>query len=244
MIEVVRATGLVKDGRLQVRIDLKGDLPGHPFRGNQWTGSGGGGSWKESTKGLPNEDAILSSVSAVLSEFPGLEKDLGGIEVLDKMKVLGRHGEKEGVIQIGRGVAENDPGLSEEYRQSTEGIEWEDWDGSMKVDPSFHPKNQTGSLLDVVLSHEMGHIAFEQMENDSEFKNFCEKYKPSAEQDGGYATGNYKMSGPSEGSSEPVGTWPHKEAVPEAFIQFMLNDPSTWSDYAKALYPIVKRVCK
>lgn len=25
-------------GRLQVHIDLKGDLPGHPFRGNQWSG--------------------------------------------------------------------------------------------------------------------------------------------------------------------------------------------------------------
>lgn len=26
----------IQDGRLQVQVDLKGDLPGHPFRGNQW----------------------------------------------------------------------------------------------------------------------------------------------------------------------------------------------------------------
>lgn len=28
------------DGRLLVEVDQKGDLPGHPFRGNQWSGSG------------------------------------------------------------------------------------------------------------------------------------------------------------------------------------------------------------
>lgn len=42
MLEVVGAKSKVVDGRLQVQIDLqtKGDLPGHPFRGNQWTGGG------------------------------------------------------------------------------------------------------------------------------------------------------------------------------------------------------------
>jgi len=34
----------IEDGRLQVHVDLKGDLPGHPFRGNQWSGGGVGSS--------------------------------------------------------------------------------------------------------------------------------------------------------------------------------------------------------
>jgi len=41
MLKVVGASSKVVDGRLQVQIDLKGDLPGHPFRGNQWGGGSG-----------------------------------------------------------------------------------------------------------------------------------------------------------------------------------------------------------
>jgi hypothetical protein len=42
----VKAEAEVVGGRLQVQIDLqvKGDLPGHPFRGNQWSG---GQEWGE-----------------------------------------------------------------------------------------------------------------------------------------------------------------------------------------------------
>lgn len=43
MIEVVGAKSRLVGGRLQVEIDLKGDLPGHPFRGNQWSGGGASG---------------------------------------------------------------------------------------------------------------------------------------------------------------------------------------------------------
>ena len=43
MLKVVGAKSSVVGGRLQVQIDLKGDLPGHPFRGNQWSGGQGGG---------------------------------------------------------------------------------------------------------------------------------------------------------------------------------------------------------
>lgn len=42
MLEVTKATSRVVGGQLQVQIDLKGDLPGHPFRGNQWEGGAGG----------------------------------------------------------------------------------------------------------------------------------------------------------------------------------------------------------
>jgi hypothetical protein len=39
-----KTTAAIVNGRLQVQIDLqmKGDAPGHPFRGNQWTGGGSG----------------------------------------------------------------------------------------------------------------------------------------------------------------------------------------------------------
>lgn len=40
LIEDVVASAKMVDGRLQIEIDLKGDLLGHPFRGNQWSGSG------------------------------------------------------------------------------------------------------------------------------------------------------------------------------------------------------------
>lgn len=40
LIEDVGVSAKMVDGRLQIEIDIKGDLPGHPFRGNQWTGSG------------------------------------------------------------------------------------------------------------------------------------------------------------------------------------------------------------
>lgn len=38
-----KTTAAIVNGRLQVQIDLqmKGDAPGHPFRGNQWEGGGG-----------------------------------------------------------------------------------------------------------------------------------------------------------------------------------------------------------
>lgn len=41
MLEVVGAKSRLVSGRLQVEIDLKGDLPGHPFRGNQYSGGVG-----------------------------------------------------------------------------------------------------------------------------------------------------------------------------------------------------------
>lgn len=39
---IVKSSATMVNGRLQVSIDLqtKGDLPGHPFRGNQWDGGG------------------------------------------------------------------------------------------------------------------------------------------------------------------------------------------------------------
>ena len=41
MLKITGASGKVVDGRLKLQIDLKGDLPGHPFRGNQWSGGQG-----------------------------------------------------------------------------------------------------------------------------------------------------------------------------------------------------------
>jgi len=45
---VAKAHATVVNGRLQVSIDLqtKGDLPGHPFRGNQWSSGGRVQVWK------------------------------------------------------------------------------------------------------------------------------------------------------------------------------------------------------
>lgn len=53
MLEVTKATSRVVGGRLQVQIDLKGDLPGHPFRGNQWSGGVGG------SEGFPSSSGKL-----------------------------------------------------------------------------------------------------------------------------------------------------------------------------------------
>lgn len=41
-MKVISASSKAVGGRLQVEINLKGDLPGHPFRGNQWEGGEGG----------------------------------------------------------------------------------------------------------------------------------------------------------------------------------------------------------
>lgn len=40
---MANVSAAIVDGRLKVHVDLqKGDLPGHPFRGNQWSVGGGG----------------------------------------------------------------------------------------------------------------------------------------------------------------------------------------------------------
>lgn len=40
LIEDVGVSAKMVGGRLQIEIDLKGDLPGHEFHGNQWDGGG------------------------------------------------------------------------------------------------------------------------------------------------------------------------------------------------------------
>jgi len=51
----------IQDGRLQVQVDLKGDLPGHPFRGNQWSVGGGSRSEEDVKQAVGKLDALPSA---------------------------------------------------------------------------------------------------------------------------------------------------------------------------------------
>lgn len=90
----VVASQKVVDGRLQVHIDLqiKGDLTGHPFRGNQWTVGGGSRSVEEVKQAIEKLDALPSAeegyrhfdddidqIRTLSFGFAGVGKLFGGI---------------------------------------------------------------------------------------------------------------------------------------------------------------------
>lgn len=108
-----------KDGRLQVQIDLKGDLPGHPFRGNQWDGgSGGSGEWDSSTafgfrdskleRVKEDDDETVSAASDVLAR-----SGLGALQAVDKEPFL-VHRDSDGRVN-GVVIANTDGELSFDF---------------------------------------------------------------------------------------------------------------------------------
>lgn len=78
MLEIVKAHGKVVSGRLQIQIDLKGDLPGHPFRGNQYSGGAGGQMAPDRDMGsgvASQQPKVSAKVSVPAKELKKLPKE-------------------------------------------------------------------------------------------------------------------------------------------------------------------------
>lgn len=84
MLEITKAISRVVGGRLQVQIDLKGDLPGHPFRGNQWSGGNTDSSGNFPSSGGSIEDPNVSVLMERYREmFGGIDEKTFTLEERD-----------------------------------------------------------------------------------------------------------------------------------------------------------------
>jgi hypothetical protein len=96
--------GVLKLQHKLLESQLKGDVPGHPFRGNQYSGGGGGGDTSGSREAATSKTREVESVSATLwqehGDKPGWSSALEASSRAHNAARLNSEGAKPGLIQF------------------------------------------------------------------------------------------------------------------------------------------------